>query len=80
MVPCHVKLCGKFIAQFLCLYLYMLMRLTGVPFSLFSKTNLSKSFSIYAPHACQVYTLLNDNKQKITDGAFLSKTFWQTHC
>ena len=79
MVPCHPKLCGKLTPQLLCLYLYMSMSLTGVLISLFSKINLSKSFSISALHACQVYTLLNDNKQKITDGPFLSKTMWQTH-
>ena len=52
MVTCHQKLCGMFTAKVLCLYLYILMRLTGVPISLFSKINLSKAFStLHGMHA-----------------------------
>ena len=80
MVPCHPKLCGKLTAQLSCLNLYMLMRLTGVPVSIFSKLNFSKSFFISALHACQVYTQVNENKQnKSQHGALPPKTLWQTH-
>ena len=80
MVPCHPKLCGKITAQLSCLNLYILMRLTGVPISLFSKIYLSKSFSIlHHMHAKSIHDWTTTKKNKSQHGALPSKTLWQIH-
>ena len=62
MVPCNSKHSGKLATQGSCIYLYMLMRLTEFLFPSAQKKFQQILFHS-APHECQVYKQVNDNKQ-----------------